>query len=234
MMRDYNRMNLQEILERIDFCEERRGISDNALSLQAGMSRDGIRNWRRRVQAGEEAAGANIYALSRIARELDVSELWLIHGIGETEDALRRARAPSKPIEDNMIDVYDIRASAGHGAVIESEEVIERLSFPPGYLDRITRTHPRHLKIIGVKGDSMEPTLKDDDVVMLDTTKTSLDFDGLFVLRWGDALHVKRVGRAGNGSVSIISDNKAIYPPIQMARADIQVIGKVIWMGKRA
>ncbi|ETD89820.1 S24 family peptidase [Rhodobacter capsulatus] len=132
-----------------------------------------------------------------------------------------------------MIDVFDVAASAGHGAVVDGETVIERLSFPLDYLSRFTRTHPRHLKIIAVKGDSMEPTLKDDDVVMLDTTKTSLDYDGLFVLRWGDALHVKRVGRAANGSVRIISDNKDIYPPIEMPRAEITVVGKVIWMGKK-
>ncbi len=132
-----------------------------------------------------------------------------------------------------MIDVFDVAASAGHGAVVEGETVIERLSFPLDYLTRITKTHPRHLKIIGVQGDSMEPTVKHDDVVMLDTTKTSLDYDGLFVLRWGDALHVKRVGRASNGSVRIISDNKDIYPPIEMPRTDITVVGKVIWIGKK-
>ena len=157
-----------------------------------------------------------------------------MHGIGDEEDAIRAIKNFTPSPEGTMIDVYDVMASAGHGALVDSENIIERLSFPPDYLDRLTRTHPRHLKIIGVKGDSMEPTLKDDDVVMLDTTKTSLDFDGLFVLRWGDALHVKRIGRASNGSVRIISDNKENYPPMELPRSEIEVVGKVIWMGKKA
>lgn len=131
-----------------------------------------------------------------------------------------------------MIDLHDVRASAGFGALIDAEEVVDRLSFPLGYLGRLTKTHPRHLAIIGVQGESMEPTIRDDDVVMLDTTKTNLDYDGLFVLRFGDALHVKRVSRASADTVLVISDNAA-YPPRELPRSDIHVIGKVIWMGKK-
>lgn len=131
-----------------------------------------------------------------------------------------------------MIDVHDVRASAGGGSVVDAEDVVDRLSFPLGYLDRITKTHPRHLKIIGVKGDSMHPTLHDDDVVMLDLSKTSLDYDGLFVLRFGDALHVKRVGRAPGGAVRIISDNDA-FPDLDLPRDEVEPVGKVIWIGKK-
>ena len=133
----------------------------------------------------------------------------------------------------NLVSIYDVQASAGGGSIVQSEQVIDRLSFPPDYLQRLTRTAPQHLAIIGVKGDSMDPTLKDDDLVMLDTTKTSLDFDGLFVLRFGDALHVKRIGRAPNNQVRVISDNSASYPAIDLPRADIFVVGKVIWIGKK-
>lgn len=152
--------------------------------------------------------------------------------------SLAGAQDDSDATEDlsrsTMVDVYDVRASAGHGAVVPAhEDIIDRLSFPPEYLRRITKTSPAHLAIIGVKGDSMETTLRDDDVVMIDLTKTSLDYDGLFVLRWGDALHVKRIGRASNGSVRIISDNAAIYPATEMERSEIDVVGKVIWMGKK-
>lgn len=202
---------------------ERSGRSLREVATSAGVSYDQLK----KLKQGQSGS-TNVDDAIAIAAELHFS----LGTLAPIESAQSSTPVPTDA--GTMIDVYDIRASAGHGAVIESEEVIERLSFPPGYLERITRTHPRHLKIIGVKGDSMEPTLKDDDVVMLDTTKTSLDFDGLFVLRWGDALHVKRVGRASNGSVSIISDNKSIYPPIEMARSEVEVIGKVIWMGKRA
>lgn len=76
-------MALSDILSRIAVRREKLGLSEGAVSLQAGLSRDGIRNWRRRVEAGEDAAGATINALAGVARALRVSETWLIHGIGE-------------------------------------------------------------------------------------------------------------------------------------------------------
>lgn len=78
----------------------------------------------------------------------------------------------------------------------------------------------------------MHPTLHDDDVVMLDLSKTSLDYDGLFVLRFGDALHVKRVGRAPGGAVRIISDSEA-FPDLDLPRQEVEAVGKVIWIGKK-
>lgn len=131
-----------------------------------------------------------------------------------------------------MIDVIDVQASAGPGSIVETEDVVGRLSFPSGYLERITRSNPKHLRIIGVKGDSMDPTIRDDDVVMLDTSKTNLDYDGLFVLRFGDALHIKRVGRAPGNAVRIISDNKD-FEAQDFPRGDVTVVGKVVWIGKK-
>ncbi|MDF2140836.1 S24 family peptidase [Paenirhodobacter sp. CAU 1674] len=194
---------------------ERRGISAMDLHRMSGVSYDVINKLKHRPESSTKAENAR-----RLAAALDLE--W-----SDGDNSVDNKN------EIQMVDVYDVSASAGHGQIVDSEYVIDRLSFPPDYLARLTRTDPRHLKIIGVKGDSMEPTLKDDDVVMLDTSKTSLDFDGLFVLRWGDALHVKRIGRGSNGSVRIISDNRDAYPAIEMQRAEIEVVGKVIWMGKK-
>jgi phage repressor protein C with HTH and peptisase S24 domain len=134
--------------------------------------------------------------------------------------------------EVDLVNVYDVAASAGHGSLIDSETVVERLAFPAGYLRKLSSAGPRDLAIIGVKGDSMSPTLADDDVVMVDMTKRDLSFDGLFVLRDGGAsLLVKRIGRGPRrGLVILISDNRT-YPPMERAIEDIEVVGKVVWMG---
>ncbi len=58
--------------------------------------------------------------------------------------------------------------------------------------------------------------------------------DGLFVLRFGDALHIKRIGRsATRDHVTIISDNRALYPPIDAALSEVDAIGKVLWYGRK-
>lgn len=139
-------------------------------------------------------------------------------------------------IEDaSLVPIYAVQASAGHGALVTTEDIVDRLAFPPDYLRQITKSHPRHLAIISVKGDSMAPTLKDDDLVMIDTSKTDLSYEGLFVIKidGGSALLVKRIGRASRrGYVNVISDNEA-HPAVEIVAEDVIPVGKVVWAGVR-
>lgn len=133
-----------------------------------------------------------------------------------------------------LVPVFDVTASAGSGALADYETEATSLAFPRDYLRKLTSNSIDKLAIISVKGESMEPTLLDDDIVLLDASKTNLSFDGLFVLRFDDALHVKRVGRAPRpGHVTIISDNSALYPPMVMPVEDIHPVGKVLWYGRK-
>lgn len=132
-----------------------------------------------------------------------------------------------------LVPVYDVQASAGHGAFVEYESEAYGLAFPPEYLKKLTKSSRKNLAIISVKGESMEPTLIDDDIVLLDMSKRNLSFDGLFVLSFDDTLHVKRVGRsAKRGYVTIISDHPK-YLPIERAVEETDVVGRVLWYGRK-
>lgn len=140
--------------------------------------------------------------------------------------------APGEPVPA-LVPVYNVEASAGPGRIVDIEEHVANLAFSARYLAEMTSARGRDLAAIRVRGDSMEPTLLDDDMVLIDRTKTSLDYDGMFVLRFGEALHVKRVGRGRTRTtVQVISDNR-IYPPVEMDRAEIEVVGKVLWYGRK-
>jgi len=167
------------------------------------------------------ARGFTKASAAEYARAFKVPVQWLIFGQGEPEQ------------EKDLVAVYDVQASAGPGMIVHDESAVAQLAFPPGYLAQLTRANPRDLSIIGVKGDSMLPTLADDDLVMIDRTKKDLSFDGLFVIRdGGDALLIKRIGRASRrGFVSIISDNRAVYPAVEKPLDEVEVIGRVIWKG---
>lgn len=117
------------------------------------------------------------------AKAFKVSPEWLMFGKGDAPSGSQAVTAP-----DDLVPVYNVAASAGYGALMDDqEEIVDRLSFPPGYLRRITSARPQDLAIIAVKGDSMVPTLGDNDVVMIDMSKRDLSFDGLFVMRDGGA-----------------------------------------------
>lgn len=169
----------------------------------------------------------------KYARAFRVTPEWILFGRGGPSASTGSDAAP--PIEQTaLVPVYDVQASAGFGSIVDGEEHVASLAFPPDYLRRLTRANPRDLKIITVKGDSMVPTLSDDDVVMLDVSKRDLSYDGLFVIRDnGDGLLVKRVGRATrNGHITLISDNR-VYLPVERLASEIEVIGKVIWQGRK-
>lgn len=189
------------------------GLSVAELSRRSGVSYDAINKIKRREGASTSAENA-----AAIARALGFE--W------DTEE-----RAPSP--NSLLVPVYEIQAAAGDGRYVVSEFKSGSLAFPKNYLRDLTRADPGDLAIISVKGDSMLPTLADDDLVMVDRSKRDLSYDGLFVIRDnGNALLVKRIGRAGKpGHVTIISDNRSLYDPVEKALSDIFVVGKVIWSG---
>ena len=186
-------------------------------------------HWKTTTYAGHEngSRGVKPDMAEEYARAFKVTPEWLLYGSGEAPAPVDNASSVA------LVPVFNVQASAGPGAIVSSEYVVERLAFPPDYLRHITRSNPRDLSIIGVKGDSMSPTLKDDDLVMIDTSKTDLSYEGLFVIRidGGSALLVKRIGRASRkGYVNIISDNPT-HPAVEIAADDVFPVGKVVWAG---
>lgn len=206
---------------------ERSGLSIRAMAHLVGKSASGYSHYESPdrfkddiLPMREAQTFADALAIHGIPRE-EVMEL-----AGIARQDLEWAQGP-----DDLVTIYDVGASAGDGALVGSEDAVASLAFPPGYLTHLTHTAPGKLKIITVKGDSMVPTLNDDDIVMVDVSKTDLSYDGIFVIRDnGDALLVKRIGRASQaGRISIISDNKSLYPTVERSLGEIDIIGRVIW-----
>ena len=166
-------------------------------------------------------------------RRVQPEEMRRIHAFFAGADAAGQGRGGTR--DAALVAVYDIEVSAGHGTLApEVEAPAELLAFPTGYLRHITSAAVRDLAIVTVKGDSMSPTLRERDVVLIDMTKTNLGYDGLFVLRLDGALHVKRVNRGSvSGVVRIISDNHAVYSPFERALDEVEVVGKVLWYGRK-
>ena len=143
---------------------------------------------------------------------------------------------PAAPMRDGLIEipVLNVDASAGFGAIAESETAHTRFGFDERWLARLTRAKSASLSIIHVLGDSMEPTLSDGDEVLVDASDQSSRLrDGIYVLRADDALVVKRVTlKPGGRKITISSDNSAYPSWDDVDRSEIQVVGRVIWFGR--
>lgn len=141
--------------------------------------------------------------------------------------------ADTKALEDKafvMLPLMSVKASAGGGLVAEAEAVDAFVAFQAAYL-RALGINPRFARILLVAGDSMQPTLADQDQVIVDTSIDHVVDDALYAVVYGGAVLVKRVQLQFDGSVFLQSDNKAAgYRDQVIAVSDLHelhVVGRV-------
>ena len=132
----------------------------------------------------------------------------------------------SPPRRAFTVPRLDVAASAGPGALVDSEIVLGAAALDPALAARLGLQEGL-TGIVRVRGDSMEPGLVDGDLIVVDRARRQPEAKGaVFVWRIDDAVMVKRV-RRGRGGLTITSDNPAAPPVPQGA---IDVIGRVVWL----
>ena len=166
----------------------------------------------------------------RRLEENDRRRLAEFFGVAESE--LGASSVPlRKTLSEDFIAVprLPLDASAGPGALGSAEISLDSFRFSRRWL-REMGLEGADLSAIRVEGDSMEPVLHSGDEIFVDRNKRA--GEGVFVLRIGDALHVKQVQASGSDRMRLVSANEA-YPPIELAREEIEIIGRVVWKGGR-
>ena len=205
------------------------GLSQTELADVSGVSQQLISQIERGVNLSTKYLPALARALRCSVSDLDEDFFGL-----ETDPNLPARVEPSEigPSGAALIPVYAVSASAGSGAMVaDYEEVTHSLAFPPDYLRKLTSSATDSLAIINVVGESMQPTLRHDDIVMIDRSRKNLSYDGLFALMFDEMLHLKRISRSEQrGFVKIISDNP-LHPPLEYPINDVTVVGRVLWRG---
>lgn len=169
---------------------------------------------------------------------------WLATGEGEMrpEEATPKGGAGNLVQESGAdyarIPLYDVRAAAGFGAVVEQEQVIDSLAFKREWIERALHANPSDLYLIYVDGESMEPTLRPGDVILVNSRSAqAVPRDGIYVMRMDDTILVKRLQRLPGRRVKVTSDNNA-YESFELDldnghTDNVSIIGRVVWAGRR-
>ncbi|GKQ61242.1 transcriptional regulator [Aeromonas caviae] len=133
-----------------------------------------------------------------------------------------------------FIDSYQVFASAGHGQFVSDEQKSEPMAFRTEWL-RKEGLKPDRLAVIRAKGDSMEPTISDNDIILLHMANGDAPRDGLHVIRMEGGLFVKRLQFSPLGDVKVVSDNPTYqsWEFTKEQRTDLHVVGRVVWAGKK-
>lgn len=132
-----------------------------------------------------------------------------------------------------LVPQMNVQTSAGSGFAVDAEDVIGRFAFRRDWLSRKVASTDA-LRVITAKGRSMEPTVRDGDILLVDTAPQERLTDGIYVLDVEGESRCKRLHRLVDGGVRIYSDNGAEYPPEDVPSGSVdlvRVVGRVIWVG---
>jgi len=152
------------------------------------------------------------------------------------EEGAPAAAQDTSPRDDVVyIRQVDIRYAMGDGAAIDDYPSVSLVPFNLGFIQRLSRAPVERLFLASGIGNSMEPTLLKDDLVLIDTSETRSTFgDLLWAFEYAGAGYIKRlrrVKREGKEIVEILSDNAAV-PPMVADPGDIHIVGKVVWIAR--
>jgi len=181
------------------------------------------------------------YLLKIIERYPDVSAEWLLTGqevIAQqiiAEFGANYSSAADLEHEYIMVPRYNVKVSAGGGSFIESEQVVDHLAFKSEWIRNVMRLNPGDLFLVNTVGDSMYPTIKEGDLLLVDKGQREVRDDAIYVLLNDGVLVAKRLQKLYDGSIQIKSDNK-VYDAqlVPFDRVNVlNIIGRVVWGGGR-
>lgn len=190
----------------------------------------------------------------RLAAALDCSLDWLLAGRGSphgrpatrTADARGTDADAAVATVRDMADVADVadtrlvmvpmveaRLSAGTGSFETGGEVLRHYAFRWDFLRR--KGNPASMALLRVAGDSMQPLILNNDVVLIDQSQNEPVPGRIYAVGVEDMVYLKIVN-AMPGRIILSSVNES-YAPIE-ARTDeqladlVRIIGKAVWVGR--
>lgn len=205
------------------------GVSQSELARRVKISQPSINA----IYKGDTQ---NPKHLRAIAQALDTTEAWLL---GETADPVEGAMTAldREGMADRLglalVPEYDSQWAMGEGTFVDFVERTGFRAFDREWLRSISAGNLSLLFVAQGDGDSMEPTLHDGDVVLIDQAQRVIEKqDRIWAVTVGGLGAIKRVAKLPNGDYELGSDNHRVRPRI--VRADeFHVVGRVVWIGRR-
>lgn len=218
-----------EIAGRLKVIRDKLKISQAEMGALMGVSQRAYSSY----EAGKTTP--SVVAIRALA-ESGWDPAWLVtgrEGGGSNAPAASTVLAGSSAADAVSIPHYAVHLSAGSGRSAADFNELERLVLPADWVRRVFGRPAAHLVLAGAAGTSMEPTIRDRDLLVVDTADQRLTSGRVYALVVGDTLLVKRIERTLRGQIFLRSDNPA-YQSEELTEdlADtVRILGQVIWHG---
>lgn len=136
--------------------------------------------------------------------------------------------------EFTAIPLYDIHQPLGDARVATEIAASGKMMFDRSWLARLSPS-PQDLFVMEIGGDAMLGTLNDGDHALVDPHQAQVHRDGLYALQVEDA--APRVRRLSlhpiTRKVTIKCDNPNYPTYADIEPADLALIGRVVWVGRK-
>lgn len=207
-----HKLSFNEILERVKQVIESEGTGDIAKALNAKSNN--VINWKTRGTIPLEN-------LLQFTKDQSVSLRWLLTG-DETPE-----------VDFSLIPKFEAVLSGGPGSQQLSQEIKSMYAFRTDWLK--SKGPRKNLALFAVAGDSMAPTIRDGDTILVDRSQ-NIPREALsgkiYAIGEGTLAKVKRLQWQGE-ELWVLSDNKTEgeldYRVQKFSK--FFVIGRVIWVG---
>lgn len=132
-----------------------------------------------------------------------------------------------------LIDEVDLALGMGATYLDGTAEVKGRAPFRLEWLRGLYDGPISALKVVQGRGDSMEPTIRDGDIVMIDTSSNRLDDqDMIWAVSYGELGMIRRLRRLPSGALLMSPDNPVVRPT-EAHDGECHIMGRVIFIGRR-
>jgi phage repressor protein C with HTH and peptisase S24 domain len=211
--------------------------SADRLARAMGVSPSAFRKW---LKGEAEPSRERLVALARAA---GVGVAWLAEGEGpppsfdSPEGGRRRSggRDSAADVDWSEYVLLPHRAEAAAAGSITppNPSATEWMALRHDWIRSVCGIEPNEVILETATGESMVPTIRDGNMLLIDTTDRTFRNFGIYVLEINGERLVKRVQRKHDGSLVLISDNAAYQPDAvdKEAANDVVVIGRVVWSG---
>lgn len=234
-------MNEENFGERIRKAAELIG-GQLELSRRTGISSTSINKYvlgesdpsRSRLVAIAKATGVNVGWLAAGEGPMEREAAYIYMGEGKTAGRGEGGIEPppgSDPSEFDLVPMVETRLSAGNGCFVLSENVEGYYAFRKSWV-RSVAASARDLVLMRVDGDSMNPTIRSGDTVMIDASRRTIIEGQVFALRVDDTIMIKRLSYRPGGRVLVGSDNRQEFDPYEVDLADLHVLGQIIFFSR--
>jgi len=194
-------MNFGQKLKRI---RESKGVSRRELAKILGKDEVSFEQYIYKIESGK-IQNPGIEFIESILKALNVSSKELMED-AEDDDL------------EQLFAIPIINVQAGAGNPLYAEEYI--------YINDIIPS--KHVSAIKVKGDSMEPVIKDGEYVIVDTSSKEVINGKIYVIADADGgLLIRRIHKLKDNLFRLLPENE-LYKSQTVNPGDIRIIGKAI------